>query len=153
MNRAIIFMFNSEQPLSISAIAACAKAISLNSGTSIEDMIAKQLDEDDIAAAIASGIRIGAPEIVVEHESKATDDAVKVILNKFNDYMVGPNRDIAGFAAALSSYVAAAKFTGCDPAMLKSLKILKDVEHNKHLNNLGITKSICDVIHKVANYV
>lgn len=153
MNRAIIFMFNSVTPLSVNAIASCAKAISNDADTPIESMIAKQLDENDIAAAIASGIRVGGPEITIEKENDLTTQSVNTILEKFGDYIIGSNRDVTGFTAALSNYAAAAKFTGCDPAFLKSLRVLKNIEYNKRLTNMGLTKSACDVIRRVAEYV
>lgn len=157
MSRAVVFIFPSSQPISVKAIAICAKTIAEDLGIDIRNMVGKQLDENDIATAIVSGIRIGESEV---HVNKTTSNIVMeglgYINQKFNNDLV-VHKSITGFAADLSMYVSTIQFTGSDNTMLAYLKKISTVDYSK-LNKtacqkLGITKSVYEVIQKIGAHV
>lgn len=150
MNRAIVFMFSSERPLSVEAIAKCAKAISFDTGTMIEDMVAKQLDEDDIVKQISCGIHIEQP---LNSEVTRIETAVAYIGNKFESTLKGTSRSATAFASSLAMYITTEKFTGQDPYIFECLRILKGITleaiPSKTRMQYGITKEIFGIIQRV----
>lgn len=151
MNRAIVFMFPSNTPLSVNAIAACAKAICVDTGANIENMIAKQLDEDAIAGQIVCGLRVGEPEIVVESKNAALAEALKYISDKFR------SNDIILFAENLASYVAATSFTKSDNLIKGYLEVIKNSKYTdlprKTMLSMGISTKAFEVIQRIAQHV
>lgn len=159
MSRAVVFIFPSSQPISVKTIAICAKAIAEDLGIDIRHMVGKQLDENDIATAIVSGIRIGEAEVCVD---KTTPNIFIVmqglgyINQKFNEDLV-THKSLTNFVANLSMYVSTIQFTGSDNTMLAYLRKISTVDYSE-LNKtacqkLGITKSVYEVIQKVAAHV
>lgn len=150
MNRAIVFMFSSEEPLSTQAVATCAKAIALDSGTMIEDMVAKQLDENDIARQITYGMHI---EPSNSAEATRIETAVAYIGNKFENTLKGASRSATAFASSLAMYVVTEKFTGQDPYIFECIKILKGISLDaipaKIRAQYGITKETFAIIQRV----
>jgi hypothetical protein len=142
-------MFSSAVPLSTQAIAACAKAIALDAGTSIENMVAKQLDENDIAKQITYGMHVEP----VNTESNKIEAAVAYIGNKFESTLKGASRSATAFASSLAMYVVTEKFTGQDQYIFECIKILKsiplDVIPAKIRMQYGITKEIFGIIQRV----
>lgn len=149
MNRAIVFMFSSTVPLSTQAVATCAKAIALDSGTMIEDMVAKQLDEDDIAKQITCGIHVETSS----NDSTRIEIAVAYIGNKFESTLKGPSRSASAFATSIAMYVTTEKFTNQDPYIFECLKVLKSITLEaipaKTRMQYGITKEVFSIIQRV----
>lgn len=157
MSRAVVFIFPSSQPISVKTIAICAKAIAEDLGIDIRHMVGKQLDENDIATAIVSGIRIGEAEVRVDKTTpNIVMEGLGYINQKFNDDLV-TRKSLTNFVANLSMYVSTIQFTGSDNTMLAYLKKISTVDYSK-LNKtacqkLGITKSVYEVIQKIAAHV
>ena len=120
-------------------------------------MVGKQLDEDDIATAIVSGLRIGDSETHIDRTiPNVVMEGLGYINQKFNDDLV-THKSLTNFAANLSMYVSTIRFTGSDNTMLAYLKKISTTDYSE-LNKtacqkLGITKPVYEVIQKVAAYV
>lgn len=157
MNRAIVFMFPSNAPLSVNAIAACAKAICIDTGANIENMIAKQLDEDAIAGQIVCGLRVGDPEIVVESKNAALAEALKYISDKFQKDLLLCSNDMISFAGNLASYVSATSFTKSDNLIKGYLEVIKNSKYTdlprKTMLSMGISTKAFEVIQRIAQHV
>ena len=157
MNRAIVFMFPSNTPLSVNAIAACAKAICVDTGANIENMIAKQLDEDAIASQIACGLRVGDPEIVVESKNAALAEALKYISDKFQKDLSLYSNDMISFAGNLASYISTISFTKADNLIKGYLEVIKNSKYtdlpSKTMLSMGISKKAFEVIQRIAQHV